>query len=380
MMMTELKEKHFYAVIMAGGGGTRLWPLSRQERPKQMLRLIDERSLFQTSVERLEGLFPPERILVVTVAEQARIFQEQYSHIPPENYILEPSPRGTASVIGLAAVALQSRDPNAVMAVLTSDHYIGNEDRFQSLLHFALDVALEGYLVTLGIAPSFPSTGYGYIQSGERLGIKNSLEDHQNVEPYHGLDAFQVLRFIEKPDEEKARQMLASGNHSWNSGMFVWHVEKIMGEFHNQMPGLAATLEEIGRVWGTAEQQKVLDKLWSEIKPQTIDYGIMEGAQDVAVIPAEGLDWSDVGSWDSLFDVLSADEKGNIVMGEHHIGLDSHDLLIYSENAERLIVTIGVEDLVIVDTEDVLLVCHKDQAQRVRQVVKQLHEQDQEYV
>jgi len=379
-MMNKHTEKHYYAVIMAGGGGTRLWPLSRQARPKQMLRLIDERTLFQTSVERLEGLFPPERILVVTVAEQARVFQEQYSRIPAENYILEPSPRGTASVIGLAAVALQSRDPQAVMAVLTSDHYIGNEDRFRSLLRFAQKVAIDGYLVTLGIAPSFPSTGYGYIQSGERLRIGRRQEDQRLADIYPGLDAYKVLRFIEKPDEKKAQQMLAAGNHAWNSGMFVWQVDRIMAEFHRQMPELAVTLDEIGRVWGTKDQQKTLDQHWLKIEPQTIDYGIMEGAKDVAVILVESLDWSDVGSWDSLFDVLPADENGNILMGERHIGLDSHGSLIYSQDDDRLIVTIGVDDLVIVDTGDVLLVCRKDQAQKVRQVVKQLHEQDQEYV
>lgn len=379
-MMNKHTEKHYYAVIMAGGGGTRLWPLSRQAHPKQLLRLIDERTLFQTSVERLEGLFPPERILVVTVAEQARVFQEQYSRIPAENYVLEPSPRGTASVIGLAAVALQSRDPQAVMAVLTSDHYISNEDRFRSLLRFALQVAIDGYLVTLGIAPSFSSTGYGYIQSGERLMIGRNQGDQCLADIYPGLDAYKVLGFIEKPDEQKARQMLAAGNHAWNSGMFVWQVDRIMAEFHRQMPDLAVTLDEIGRVWGTKDQQKALDQLWLKIKPQTIDYGIMEGAKDVAVIPAEGLDWSDVGSWDSLFDVLPADENGNILMGERHIGLDSHGSLIYSQDDDRLIVTIGVDDMVIVDTGDVLLVCRKDQAQRVRQVVKQLHEQDQEYV
>lgn len=372
--MTQPEEKHFYGVIMAGGGGTRLWPLSRQARPKQMLRLIDERSLFQTSVERLKGLFPYERILVVTVAEQARVFQDQCPKIPLENYVLEPSPRGTAPVVGLAAVALQARDPQAVMAVLTSDHHIGNEDRFRSLLRSAFDVALGGYLVTLGIKPTSPSTGYGYIQAGERL------ESKQDQGSYRGMDAYRVLQFIEKPDEEKARQMITSGDYVWNSGMFVWQVEKILSEFHRQMPDLAETLNEIGQTWGTDQQQNVLDQKWSGIDKQTIDYGIMEQAQDVAVVPAEGLKWSDVGSWDSLFDVLPTDEEGNLIMGERHMGLDTKGTLVYSEKDGRLIVTIGVDDLVIVDTGDVMLVCHKDQAQRVRQIVIKLYEQDQEFV
>jgi mannose-1-phosphate guanylyltransferase len=379
-MMLRPEEINYYAVIMAGGGGTRLWPLSRKERPKQMLQLIDDRTLFQTSVERLEGLFPPERILVVTVADQAREFQEQYPHIPEQNYILEPSPRGTASVVGLAAVALQSRDPQAVMAILTSDHYIGNEGRFRSLLRFALDVALAGHLVTLGITPTFPSTGYGYIHRGKRLEILSHQDNELAERNLPALNAYQVIRFIEKPDEERAKQMIQSGDYAWNSGMFVWRVDKIMSEFRRQMPDLATVLEEIGQAWGTDRQQKMFDKLWPGINPQTIDYGIMEGAQNVAVIPAEGLEWSDVGSWDAFFDVLPADRNGNIVMGERHIGLDTHRSLVYSDEEDRLIVTIGIEDLVIVETKDVILVCHKDQAQRVRQVVKILQERDKDYI
>lgn len=358
----------YYAVIMAGGGGTRLWPLSRRSRPKQMLRLIDERSLFQTSVQRLDGVFPPERILVVTVADQAGGLKEQCPQLPEENFLLEPVPRGTASVVGLAAVAIRQRDPRASMAILTSDHYIGNEERFRQLLLAAYEVAQDGFLVTLGIAPSFPATGYGYIQRGDLLGN------------YRGIPAYRVARFKEKPDEEQAQAMLAAGDHSWNSGMFVWQVEQILGEFSRQMPGLAASLEEIGRAWGTDRQEEVLNRCWSGLQVETIDYGIMEGARQVAVIPAEGLGWSDVGSWDSLFDVLPADESGNIVMGGVHVGLDTNDSLIYVNQEHRLIVTIGVEDLVVVDTGDVLLVCRKDQAQKVRTVVEQLKREGQNYV
>jgi mannose-1-phosphate guanylyltransferase len=360
-------EDHYYAVIMAGGGGTRLWPLSRQARPKQMLRLIDERSLFQTSVQRLDGVFPAERILVVTVADQASQLMEQCPEIPLENYLLEPQPRGTASVIGLSAVALQQRDAQASMAVLTSDHYIGDEGRFRRLLQAAYQVAQDGYLVTLGIAPSFPATGYGYIQRGESLGR------------YDSLDVYRVERFKEKPDEAQARQMLATGDHAWNSGMFVWRVEAILGEFRRQMPELHAVLEEISRHWQKPEREAVLQRVWPGIRPETIDYGVMEAARQAAVIPAEGLEWSDVGSWDSLFDVLPADEDGNIVMGGKHVGLDTKDSLVYVNQEHRLIVTIGIDDLVVVDTGDVLLVCRKDQAQKVRQVVKQLKQVGEDY-
>ncbi|HJW90356.1 MAG TPA: mannose-1-phosphate guanylyltransferase [Anaerolineales bacterium] len=360
-------EEHYYAVIMAGGGGTRLWPLSRQSRPKQMLRLIDERSLFQTSVQRLEGVFPPERILVVTVADQAGQLMEQCPEIPAENYLLEPLPRGTASVVGLAAVALQQRDPQASMAILTSDHYIGDEERFRLLLRAAYAVAQDDYLVTLGIAPSFPATGYGYIQRGEPLG------------QYGGLEVYRVARFKEKPDEEQARQMLASGDHAWNSGMFVWKGENILREFQRLMPELHAVLAEISRHWDTPERDAILEQVWPGIRAETIDYGIMEAAQQVAVIPAKGLNWSDVGSWDSLFDVLPGDQAGNIVMGGQHVGLDTSNSLVYVNQEHRLIVTIGVEDLVVVDTGDVLLVCRKDQAQKVRQVVMQLKQSGQDY-
>ena len=359
---------HFYAVIMAGGGGTRLWPLSRQARPKQLLRIIEERSLFQTSVQRLEGVFLPERILVVTVEEQAAELQEQSPIIPKSNYLLEPMPRGTASVVGLAAAALQGRDPEAVMAILTSDHFIGNEDGFRQMLLAAYDAAADGHLVTLGITPTYPATGYGYIQRGECIAS------------YRGFDACSVLRFKEKPDEEQARRMLQDGKHAWNSGMFVWRVERILAEFAAHMPELYAGLQEISRSWGTPQERAVLKNVWSDLKSETIDYGVMEAAKNVVVIMADNLQWNDVGSWDSLFDVLPADSQGNIVVGGQHIGLDTHQSLVYVNQEHRLIVTIGVEDLVVVDTGDVLLVCRKDQAQKVRQVVKKLKESGQEYI
>ena len=195
-----------------------------------MLRLLEERSLFQTSVERLDGVFPPERIYVVTVEEQAAELQQQCPQIPVENYLLEPMPRGTASVIGLAAVALESRDPEAVMVVLTSDHYIGNEPGFRDLLQAAYEVAQEEYLVTLGISPTFAATGYGYIQRGELLGR------------FRDYEVYRALRFKEKPAEEQAQRMLASGDHSWNSGMFVWKVDRILSEFSQHMPQLAQGL------------------------------------------------------------------------------------------------------------------------------------------
>jgi mannose-1-phosphate guanylyltransferase len=357
----------YYAVIMAGGGGTRLWPLSRQARPKQMVSLFDERTLFQTSVARLEGLFTHDRIYVVTVEEQARELQAQCPDIPAENFLLEPRPRGTAPVVGLAAVVLRQRDPDALMAVLTSDHYIGDEEAYRRTLRAGLQAAEDGYLVTLGIAPTFPATGYGYVQQGELLGT------------YSGLEVYRALRFKEKPSEAQAREMLASGDHAWNSGMFLWKVERILKEFARQMPGLHQGLQEIARAWGTPGQAAALESVWAGLEPETIDYGIMEGARQVAVIPASDLGWSDVGSWDSLFEVVPTDQDGNIVMGGHYYCLDTRDSLIYLNQEHRLIVTIGVSDLVLVDTGDVLLVCAKDQAQKVRQVVEHLKKTQQPY-
>jgi len=358
--------EHYYAVIMAGGGGTRLWPLSRKKRPKQMLKLVDDRTLFQSAVQRLDGIFAPERIFVVTVSEQAKDLQSQCPEIPSENYLLEPMPRGTASVVGLAAIALKNIDPDAVMAVLTADHIITNQENFANLLMAAYDAAGDGYLVTLGITPTYPATGYGYIQQGDSAGMKNNF------------NIYDVLRFVEKPSEIKAQKMLDAGGHAWNSGMFVWKVDRVLDEFSRQMPALNAKLSEISLAWNKAERQEVILRLWPEIHPETIDYGIMENAKNVAVIPAKDLGWSDVGSWDALFDILPSDQDGNIVMGGMHILVDTQDSLIYTNQGQRLIVTIGVEDLVVVDTGDVVFVCRKDQAQKVRQVVGQLKEASQD--
>lgn len=359
--------EHTYAVIMAGGGGTRLWPISRRDRPKQLLPLIAEESLFQATVKRLEGLFPPHRIFVVTVEEQSDQLKSQAPEIPPENYLIEPSPRGTASVIGLAAAVLHRRDPQAVMAVLPSDHFIRNKDLFHLFLRIAAGVARDNYLVTLGIYPTYPATGYGYIQRG------NPLPENY---PY---PVYEVKRFKEKPDETAARDMILAGDHSWNSGMFIWKTERILSEMERQMPALKSAVDEISIADGTSLFDTVIEKVWQGLRSETIDYGIMEHADRVAVLPAGGLEWSDVGSWDSLFDVLIPDEDGNIVFSGHHVSMDTHNSLVYGNRDGRLVVTIGVDDLIIVDGGDVLMVCRKDQAQRVKQIVAALKNSDRDH-
>lgn len=354
---------HTYAVIMAGGGGTRLWPVSRKNSPKQLLPLLGEETLFQSTVQRLDQLLPAERILVVTVAEQARQMMTQYPQIPAENYLVEPSPRGTASVIGLAAAVLQQRDPQAVMAVLPADHFIRNRDLFHYLLGAAVDVARADYLVTLGITPSHPSTAYGYIQQGGPL------------PGAFRYPAYAVQSFKEKPDQAAAAAMLRSGDHSWNSGMFIWKAAVILAEIDRQMPELAASLRQIR---AAPQREAAIEALWPTLKVETIDYGVMEKAQKVAVLPAGGLGWSDVGSWDSLFEVLLPDMNGNVDFRAQHLALDTHNSLVYSVDSDRLVVTIGMDDVVVVETNDVLLICKTDQSQKVKEVVAHLNKHNQQ--
>ena len=356
---------HTYAVIMAGGGGTRLWPISRRKHPKHVLPLLGERTLFQSTLDRLEGFIPPERVYIVTTAEQEQELKAQAPQLPAENFLIEPMPRGTASVIGLAAVVLAKHDPQAVMLALPADHFIRNRDLFQQMLRVALQAARKDYLVTLGITPTFPATGYGYIQRGAALPEKFELP------------VYRVLRFTEKPDEARANSMLTEGDHSWNSGIFIWRVDRILDEFSRQMPNLKAALDRIGAAWGTSEQATVLLSAWPPLRSKTIDYGIMEHAANVAVLPAGGLEWSDVGSWDSLFDVLPQDGDGNVVVKGQHVPLETHNSLVYS-SGKKLIVTIGVDDLIIIDSGDALLVCHRDHAQQVRQVIANLKESQRE--
>lgn len=346
----------YYPLIMAGGTGTRLWPLSRRKYPKQALELVGDRTLIQHAVDRLTPQYPAEQILVITRQEHVEPLSVQVPELPPDNFIVEPEGRGTAPAIGLAAIHLQRRDPEAVMAVLTADHYMTDTAGFRQALSAAEEVAREGYLVTLGINPTFPSTGYGYVQQGAHLQEANSLQ------------VYRVDHFTEKPDSEEAKQLFDSGTYSWNSGMFVWRVDRILEEFQRQMPEFYEQLQMVTAAT-EREYEQVLDRVWPQVKKETIDYGVMEGAEKVAVIPVD-MGWSDVGSWASLLEVLPSDEQGNTVIGRH-LGIDSTDLLVVG-NGDKLVATIGLEGLVVVDTEDALLICTKEREQDVRAMVKLL--------
>lgn len=353
---------HDYAVIMAGGGGTRLWPLSRAGRPKQMLALFDHKTLFEIAVERLNGVFPPDHIYVVTVAEQAAALQQICPQIPRENYLIEPLPRGTAAVVGYAAAALSAIDSQAAMVVLTADHFIKNVFEFQLLLAAALEQARGGNLVTLGIYPTFAATGYGYVQRGEKLS-----GDYLK-------DAYRVIKFKEKPDADAARAMLADGQHLWNSGMFIWRTDRILEEFALWMPDLYSVLEQIQENWAKPGCEALIQTLWAEIIPETIDYGIMEKAEQVVVIPAIDLGWNDVGSWDSLFEVLPVDADGNLALSQPVLVKRSSGNLVFSEDEGKLIALLGVNSLVVIDTPRALLVCSKEQAQSLREIVSGVRE------
>ena len=348
----------FYVLIMAGGVGTRLWPLSRRDRPKQSLRLVGGRTMFEHAVDRLAPILQPEQIFVVTRTEHMKILATQAPELPPDNFIVEPEGRGTAPCIGLGAIHLHRQDPEAIMVVLTADHFIADTARFRQVLAAAAQVAEEGHLVTLGITPSSPSTGYGYIKQGESVGT------------VEGFSVFRAERFAEKPSPETALHMVESGEYSWNSGMFIWRVDRILEEFQRQMPEFYVQLAEVEATLGTSGYEPTLSRVWPQVARQTIDYGVMEGAENVVVIPVD-IGWSDVGSWASLSELLPADEERNIIVGPH-VGIDTRDTLVFGE--ERLIATIGLEGMVIVDTEDALLVCPRGREQEVRAIVRRLEE------
>ena len=348
---------HFYALIMAGGIGSRLWPMSRQKSPKQVLPLMGEHSMFAMAVERLQPLLMPEDVLVVVGEEQVDLLKAEGTGVPDRNYVIEPAGRGTAPAIALSAIALRRRDPEAIMAVLTADHFIGDDEGFREVLKAAREVAAQGHLVTLGITPSSPSTGYGYIERGQHLMQANDYL------------AYKVVAFREKPDLVTAKHFVTSGRHSWNSGMFVWKVARFLDELSRTMPEFYQQLMTIDAALDTPDYDRVLREVWQDVKTQTVDYGVMEKAREVAVIPAE-FGWNDVGSWATLLEILDNDEHGNVIRHAEQVGVDTSNTLVFGR--DRLVATIGLHDMIVIDAGDAILVCPKDRAQDVKKIVDDL--------
>ncbi len=347
-----------YAVIMAGGSGTRFWPLSRGTRPKQFLALgPDDRSLLRATAERVWDMLPPERTLVVT----SEALRSQVEHELPElaaTHILgEPVGRNTAPCIGWAATHVRRLDPDAIMAVLPADHYIGETEAYIETLRRGLDAATHGDYVTIGIRPTRPETGYGYIEVGGEL------------DP----GVYRARRFVEKPNRQRAEQFVASGSFLWNSGMFFFLASRILEAIGQHLPGLGRELERYDQAAAAGHEQETVRESYGGLPAVSIDHGIMEKVSAVSVVPGS-FEWSDLGSWTSAWELAPRDEHGN-VLPDDAITIDAKDNYVCTTD-DKLVVVIGVDDLVIVDAGDALLVVPRDRAQEVREVVATLRERN----
>jgi mannose-1-phosphate guanylyltransferase len=343
-----------YAVIMAGGIGTRFWPRSRYELPKQFLTILDNHTLIQATFDRLHKIIPRQQIFVVTTETQSQQVRTQLPLLPAENLIVEPKGKNTAPCIGLAAIMLKRIDPEAVMVVLPSDHRIQREEQFYAVLTAAEQFALKNdSLITLGIRPTYASTGYGYIQLNGQ------------VDEINGLPIFKVKTFAEKPDATTAQRFIESGDFLWNSGMFIWRINAILRAIEELLPELYDSLMEIEKHLGKQSQNEVIKKVFCQIKSISIDYGVMEQSKDVYVLKGD-FDWNDVGSWEEVYKISDKDENGNVIIG-NHFTKDSQRC--YIDSPHRFIATVGVDDLIIVDAGDALLICRRDRAQQVKDLV-----------
>lgn len=344
------------AVIMAGGRGTRFWPLSRRNRPKQFLNVTGRRTLLQETIARLEPLVHSDGIFIACGSEHRRNVLDQLPGLSPRQLILEPLARNTAACIGLAAAQIQERSGESVMAALPADHEIGKLEEFHRALQVAQALAEEDWLVTFGITPTYGATGYGYLGRGSE------------IESRDGLSAFQVSEFVEKPGLEEAARLVEAGSHDWNSGMFVWKTSTILAQIQRHLPQLSDFLEGMEGNW---ENQEELRKGFESLPAISIDYAVMERAERVAVIPCD-LGWNDVGNWQALGTLLPKDSSGN-ASHDRILSRDSSDCVVHA--SQKMVVLLGVHDLIVVDTPDALLVCDGQRAEEVKQVVAELKRQ-----
>ncbi|MEM1126090.1 MAG: mannose-1-phosphate guanylyltransferase [Bacteroidota bacterium] len=348
-----------YAVIMAGGIGSRFWPASRKGFPKQFLQVFGEATLIQNTVARLQGLIPPERCLIVTHERYIELTRQQLPAVPPENILAEPISRNTAPCIAFAAMRLMQEDPDATMVVLPADHVISNVRAFHKVLGAAIQQAqTPGTLVTIGINPTHPATGYGYIQF------------EGTIVPGAEPQAFPVRTFAEKPGLETAERFVDSGDFLWNSGMFIWRVDTILGQIQEHLPEAYTAFQPLADALGTEHEAEAVLHAFQQSPKISIDYGVMEQATSVYVVPGS-FGWNDVGDWKAVYDLSEKDEHGNALRGLAVVH-DASRSLVHAQ-PDRLVALIGVHDLVVVDTGDAVLICNRENAQQVKNVVNHLH-------
>jgi mannose-1-phosphate guanylyltransferase len=351
---------HVFALIMAGGVGARFWPRSREKYPKQLLPIAGEGTLIQNTIARLDGVVENKNIYIVTNRIQKPPIIKQLPAIPPNNILIEPIGRNTAPCIGLGALFMRRIDPEAVMVVLPADHIIKDVAEFNRLVTTGIQVASETKgLVTIGIKPDRPETGYGYIQVLEEPAEKN---------PYLSCGVYRVKTFAEKPILQTAVSFLQSGDFVWNSGMFIWRIDVILEEIRIHLPELYQELQRIDAVLGTDKYIPTLEHVYGVLRGISIDYGVMEKARQVYVLKGD-IGWSDVGSWDEVYRIAEKDEQGNVILGNVIIK-DVNNSIIQSN--EKVVGILGVDDLIVINTKDALLICKRGKSQEVKEIVDYL--------